>query len=239
MTMCHHVRMCLALGAVVVVSAVPAALGAGKVEVRVTASPHPDLKPPKKDEYSGLPVGGPYAARRIDYKKIDGIAVSLAPVADVSLPAPAPARLEVKRVKLGAPVPFTAVAINTEITLVNRTGSPQTIYSVSDGNTFTAENVAPGAEARFTAGTAGLVEVLCESENDPLLQIYVAPARLVRVVRSGESVTFADLPPGEYRLVTWHRRLPGVTRHVSVTDKETTRLDASVGMKDAELPKAP
>lgn len=90
----------------------------------------------------------------------------------------------------------------------------------------------------FVPSDPGLVEVLPaygEGEEAVAL-IYVAPTPRARKVRHGERVTFAPLPPGSYRVSTWHPVLPGSSEVVEVTPGPLVKLTLTVGVN--ALPKA-
>ena len=54
----------------------------------------------------------------------------------------------------------TAVASKGQLIIFkNATGSPQTIYSVSDGNDFNLGSIAPGATGQALVHSAGTIEV--------------------------------------------------------------------------------
>jgi len=83
--------------------------------------------------------------------------------------------------------------------------------------------------------TAGLIEVVGEY-GDVVAQVLVTPEPWARKVRHGEPVTFAPLPPGRYRVTTWHPVLPGSSKVVEVTPGPLVKLTLTVGVN--ALPKA-
>ena len=89
------------------------------------------------------------------------------------------------------------------------------------------------------ADRPGVVEVLpayADGPQEPLAFIYVAPTPWARKVRNGERVTFAPLPPGSYRVTTWHAVLPGASQVVDVQPGPLVKLTLTVGVNT--LPKA-
>ncbi len=214
-----------------------AALATGKLEVKITACPHPDLKPPKVDDYSGLPAEGG-GVKRIEYKKLDDIVVYVEPVnaAPGGEQKPPAIEIDLSKLKGAGDAPLFVVGSGGEIVFKNKSRQPQSVYSVSEAKKFSATPIAPGAEQRITADKPGLIDILSDATDEVLAQVYVAPCKEVRMGRCGDTLKFSELDAGRYRVVTWHRVLPGVTREVVVEDKKSVKVDATVGMKDADLP---
>src|ERR1044071_3474716 len=110
----------------------------------------------------------------------------------------------------------------------NRRDKPAAVWSVSDGNEFNLGTLAPGADATWTAKSGGAVEVLTDAYSDPVAQIYVAPSAWVGRTRSDKGVTFSNVPPGRYRAVCWHARLPGSQSDVTLVADKTAHVNLKV-----------
>jgi hypothetical protein len=109
------------------------------------------------------------------------------------------------------------------------------LYSVSDGNDFNLGSVAPGTTATFTARSEGLIEILNASLKDPVALVYVAPSPWVSLAKSGGTVEFNNLPPGQYRIASWHPRLPGSETTVTLAANQSSTATIKVGVNT--LPK--
>jgi hypothetical protein len=57
----------------------------------------------------------------------------------------------------------------------------------------------------------------------------------VSVARSGTSVDFNDLPPGECRVMSWHPRLPGSETNINLSANQLSSASIKVGVN--ALPK--
>ena len=214
--------------------------------VRVRAEPKTGYVPPGTTAGSD-PYASPNQAsaqvefgrfERIDYDALSDIVVWAAP-RDARPPAVTPpvVTVDVPRIAPSGGGPVRATGVGGRVLARSRRDDPTGVYSVSDGNDFDLGRLAPDGETAWSARTPGLVEVLCEAFPEPIAQIYIAPSGWVSTTRSGESVRFADLPPGRYRVVCWHPRLPGSETDVVLTPDRVTRVSLTVGVNS--LPKVP
>ena len=69
-----------------------------------------------------------------------------------------------------------------------------------------------------------------QDKQAPIAQVYVAPSPFVERARSRDTVSFYDVPPGEYQVVTWHPRLPGSAQPISLRGDDTSRATVTVGV---------
>lgn len=220
----------------------------GLAELKVTARAEP--KEGVREPSRGVAVydrpansqygGGSGAFEQIDYASLENIVVWVQPAGAAPTTAPVGASAApALRVEVGNPAAGAdrIVAATTKQTLifVNRASRPMTIYSVSDGNDFDLGRVAPGGERSYIVRSPGLIEVLTDSSNRPLARVYAAPTAHVAVTHSGGEVTFNDLPPGQYRVVSWHPRLPGSQTTVELAPNQVQATTITVGVNG--LPK--
>jgi hypothetical protein len=176
---------------------------------------------------------GDYAL--VDYSNLDDIVIWLEPAnANAAGPKPAPIPIAVDAPGRAAAVD-KAVSVGQTIIVTNRASHPQSIYSVSDGNDFDLGSVPAGGQGQFTVKSQGLIEVLTMGAADPLARIYAAPSPWVAMARAGDSVDFNNLPPGSYRLVSWHPRLPGTEETINLAADQMAGASIKVGVN--ELPK--
>ena len=98
-------------------------------------------------------------------------------------------------------------------------------------------DLAAGGPA-FVPTRPGLVEVLGEY-GEVVAQVYVVPTPWARKLRTGERATFAPLPPGRYRVSTWHPVLPGSSEVVAVAAGPLVKLTLTVGVHALPKPAAP
>lgn len=211
--------------------------------VEVKATPHPDAKRPAKDPYTGKSDADKYGLERVDYKKLDEIVVYAEPIIAQGENVPAAALLplavevEGRPMNLGEHAPLAATGVRAKLQIKNTTSTPQTYYCVTEGSAFEFTSVPPGESRETTLNTPGLIEIMAESSDDPIARVFVAPTPWVQLAKSGDDITFEGLPPTKCKVTTWHPRLPGTTHEVALKDNKRTKIEATVGMRDADLPK--
>jgi|GEM_PF-4740564 len=215
----------------------PLAPGRADLVVHVLAQPKTGAQPPpQKVAVFDTPAPQDYGDfAKVDYSDLGQIVVWLEPENSATeLKNRNPVTVDINPSKTVSGVRHVA-SVGEPIVLRNASASPQTIYSVSDGNDFDFESVPAGGQVNYTARSAGLVEILTNSPSATPVQIYVAPSPWVRLTRSGETFQFDNLPPGQYRLVSWHPRLPGSRETVTLTPGHVT--DTSIDVSVNSLPK--
>ncbi|MBC8107022.1 MAG: hypothetical protein H7Z14_10570, partial [Anaerolineae bacterium] len=123
-----------------------------------------------------------------------------------------------------------AASVGQQINFRNTSARPIVLYSVADGNEFELSSIAPGATASYVPKTEGLVEILADPAKPPIAQMYVAPSPWVARAQSGRSVIVNDVPPGDYRIVAWHPRLPSSTSTTTVRAGTVTNSTITIGV---------
>ncbi|MCK6484277.1 MAG: hypothetical protein HUU22_10075 [Phycisphaerae bacterium] len=175
-----------------------------------------------------VPQTGAFAL--VDYDHLDDIVVWLEPQNRVTPDAvPPDITLDVATPDPAGP-PLFATGVGGVLRVRNTGRRAESVYSVSEGNEFDLGALPAGGMARSTLHRPGVVEVLLDSRNEPLARVYVAPSPWVRRARGGQSVVFADLPPGAYRAACWHPRLPGTEQNVQLRADQLTRVTLVVGV---------
>jgi hypothetical protein len=216
----------------------PPAPGMSTLRLSVVAEPKTgvataDTNVSTYDEYGGSAAAakstGPF--EHVDYDALDDIVVWIEPAA---ASATAPVKVDID--------PFhpanrlSAVAgVGGSIIFHNITGNSVNLYSVSDGNDFDLGSVSAGSTVTVNVKSPGLIEVLTDSQKDPLALIYAAPSPQVHLTRAGQTVEFRDLAPGNYHVHSWHPRLPGREITVTLLPDQITNATIKVGVND--LPK--
>jgi hypothetical protein len=128
-----------------------------------------------------------------------------------------------------------AVSVGQQIIFHNTAAVSANLYSVSDGNDFDLGVLPPGGSAAYTVKFPGLIEVLTDATESPVALVYAAASASVRLTHAGQTVDFADLAPGQYKIVSWHPRLPGQRISVNLAPNQITSASIKVGVND--LPK--
>lgn len=165
---------------------------------------------------------------RVDYNNLSDIIVWLEPVVPTSPVTPPPHTMNVDPQKPSGYV--HAASVGQTIEFRNTSSQPIVLYSVSEGNEFELPPIAPGAMASYVPKTEGLIEILADPAKPPIAQMYVAPSPWVSRARSGRTVTFDNVPPGDYRIVAWHPRLPGSTSTTTVQPGTVTNSTVTIGV---------
>jgi hypothetical protein len=166
---------------------------------------------------------------------LNEIVVWLEPVSgDNAKSPPTAATIEVDARKPATSL-SAAVSVGQQVVVRNIGPNSGNLYSVSDGNDFNLASVAPGGTAAFTARSEGLIEILNASLKDPVALVYAAPSPWVSLAKSGSSIEFNNLPPGQYRIVSWHPRLPGSQTTITLAANQASTATIKVGVNT--LPK--
>jgi hypothetical protein len=205
--------------------------GMSAVRINVRAVPKIGRPAPGKPGYDQMAEPGSGSLERVNYDELGDIVVWLEPI-DVTRVAPpggVPPVIDLpgKPARDGL---SAVVAVGAPIIFRNAGSAPFSAYCIGDAGDINLGTLQVGAEAQTVFQSPGLVEVLCESVPDPVARIYVAPSRWVSMTRSGATVDFNNVPPGSYRIVSWHPRLPGMTTNITLAPDQfvTSSVEVSV-----------
>lgn len=213
-------------------SATGPASGLADLRVRVTAEPKEGVatSSAQVQVYDAAAHNQQGAFERLDYASLGNIVVWAEPVLRSTTHQPIPP-LELAVSGSGeGDDSIVAACVGQELVLSNRAAHAMDLYSVSDGNDFDLGSVAPGHQGSYVVKSPGLIEILTDASEQPLARVYAVPARHVAVTHSGAEVTFSDLLPGDYRIRSWHPRLPGsvVTVHLSADQTQSAKITVGV-----------
>jgi hypothetical protein len=210
--------------------------GLAGLRVRVVAEPKAGL--PAARNVSVYDAGTPQgygAFERVDYSSLDQIVIWVQPAMEASDGAVVPsATIHVDPRKPQSEL-SRVVFTRQKLIIQNDGPRPQVIYSVSDGNEFDLGSIPPGASGEFTVKSPGIIELLSDSMADPLARIYAAPTRWAALAKSGQTISFDDLPPGPASVHSLHPRLPGSQVNVSLIPNHIAQAEIKVGVNS--LPK--
>jgi hypothetical protein len=211
--------------------------GMAAAEVRVIAKPKAGLA----EGFAHVPVYDAAPARpaaagafeHVDYSQLTDIIVWLQPETSGRASAPSPISLDVDPRNPSTKV--QPASVGGKVLFHNRSPHPVPLYSVSDGNEFELPAIAPGATGEYTIRSEGLIELLSDPAKPPIAQLYAAPSPWAARVRSGQSITFNDVPPGQYQAICWHPRLPGSSTDLTLSAGQLARSTLTMGVNN--LPK--
>jgi hypothetical protein len=172
---------------------------------------------------------------RVDYSALDDIVVWAEP-ASLALRQPVlpPLMVEVNPKKSVENL-SGAASIGQRLIVHNNGSTAGNFYSVSDGNEFDLGTIPAGGRGEYTIKSGGLIEILSASTKDPVAQVYAATSRWVALTHSEATVDFTDLPPGQYKIYSWHPRLPGSEVSVTISPNQVAKVSIKVGVN--ALPK--
>jgi hypothetical protein len=228
-------------------SAPKTAPGKSALEIAVKAEPKKGYRPPSDSaSYAGGPgdqvsavtgTGGQFAM--LDYNGLYGIVIWLEPV---SGPAP---RANPQSIPLASPNQKTVddaspriVNVGDRLVILNRGTKTDTFYlRFDDGSVADIGGIGAGKSGAYTLQRAGGQSVISDSLDRPIDRLFVSPSPLYKIAHCNTTVTFNDIDPGEYRLKSWHYRLPGSSTNLTLLPNKPTKTTVIVGVN--ALPKVP
>jgi plastocyanin len=114
---------------------------------------------------------------------------------------------------------LVVVPVGSTVTFPNMDPIFHNIYSLSKPRSFDLGNYDKGQTRKVTFPKPGIVEIYCHLHPNMQATVVVTPNRwFARPDRSGQ-YRIADVPPGQYTLVAWHKTA-GFFRKTIVVDNE-------------------
>src|SRR4051794_37599479 len=233
-------------------SSLPA--GMGGLKVTPQAEPKAGYRQP--DDLSGgyvAGVDGPADAndsrrnpfRLIDYRNLEDIVVYLVPE-NGAVSAGGSSGSGSITIDAGRPggegrQGLSVASVGGELIVRNTASRPMSVYLRSGAGTLTDVGAVPPGGSKLASlkspGSLTLFRETGQADDEKLADIYVAPTSWVRKTLSGETISFAPIPPGRYTLTVWHPRLPGSQQSVDVAPGGYTSVSVKIGVNP--LPKVP
>lgn len=218
-------------------SEAPSAAGLASLRVRVVAVPKDGVPTPsgQVQVYDAAARNQHGAYERVDYRSLDNIVVWVEPVLRSDFRQTHLAKTLNINASAGVDRPIVAAPVGQELILSNDAPRAMNFYSVSDGNNFDLGTLAPAKQGGYVIKSPGLIEILTDSLEQPVARVYAVSSPFVVETHSGAEVTFNNLPPGDYRIFSWHPRLPGTSDAVHLSANQTQTATITVGVNS--LPK--
>jgi hypothetical protein len=221
--------------------------GKSAVEIAVRAEPKKGYHPENAAaSYAGGPgdqltttanPAGQYAP--LDYAGLYGIIIWLEPVTgtapaatpqNLPLASPNPKQFDDSSPRVGT--------IGDKLIILNRSTNTDTFYlRFDDGSIADIGTIGGGKSGAYLLKRPGAQSVVSDSLDRPIDRLFVTPSPLYKVAHCNSTITFNDLAPGEYRLKSWHYRLPGSTASLTLAPNKSTKATVIVGVN--ALPKVP
>jgi len=171
----------------------------------------------------------------VDYSALKEIVVWIEPASgSAAKPPQHPVLLDIDPQKPATNLNLAA-SVGQQVTLRNTTSNSANLYSVSDNNDFNLGSIPLAGTATFTARSEGLIEILNAKLKDPVALVYAAPSPWVSLAKSGSTIEFTNLPPGQYKIISWHPRLPGSQTTITLSADQVSTATIKVGVNT--LPK--
>jgi hypothetical protein len=171
----------------------------------------------------------------VDYSALKEIVVWIEPASGTTAKPPQhPASIDLDPQKPATSLALAA-SVGQQVTIRNTGSNSANLYSVSDNNDFSLGSIPPGGTASFTARSEGLIEILNAKLKDPVALVYAAPSTWVSLAKSGSTIEFTNLPPGQYKIFSWHPRLPGSETTITLSADQVSTATIKVGVNT--LPK--
>jgi hypothetical protein len=205
------------------------ASGKANLQIWVLAEPKSGAEQPAAyDSYGNSSSNlGSGKYELVDYAALDNIVVYLQPADSIVAPAATDITLPID-LKKPADALMGVVSVSQKVTLQNTGTKPANFYSQSDGNNFDLGIISPGESASWTVQSPGTIEIWTDSLQNPVGVLYAAPNSLCRLTQAGTIVEFKDLAPGQYKIVSWHPRLPGHFNDVTLSPDQVTKTTIQV-----------
>ncbi|HEV8607003.1 MAG TPA: hypothetical protein VGQ99_16805 [Tepidisphaeraceae bacterium] len=220
-------------------SASPPPAGMASLRIRVVAEPKAGFTSPADRVMTyDAPAKRTNASgdfEPVDYSALKEIVVWIEPVsANSAKSLQSPSSIDIDARKPTTSLNLAA-SVGQQVTIRNTGSASGNLYSVSDGNDFNLGSLPPGGTATFTPHSEGLIEILNASLKEPVALVYAAPSPWVSLAKSGGTVDFTNLPPGQYRIISWHQRLPGSQTDITLSANQASTATIKVGVN--ALPK--
>jgi len=221
--------------------------GKSAAEIAVKAEPKKGYHPPtdaasyaaSSADQPATPSApaGPMAL--LDYNGLYGIVIWLEPTSG-SLANSAPRSLALaspntKPVDDASP---RIAAVGDRLVILNRATTTDTFYlRFDDGSVADIGSIGAGKTGAYALKRPGAQSVISDSLDRPIDRLFVTPSPLYKIAHCNTTVNFTDVDPGEYRLRSWHYRLPGSSTNLTLVAGKVAKSTVVVGVN--ALPKVP
>ena len=221
--------------------------GKSAAEVAVKAEPkkgyHPPSDPMSYASGEGTQAGTSSPQDKqftlLDYNGLYNIVVWLEPTSG-PIPNPTPQNLPLaspnqKAVDDASP---RVGAVGDKLVILNRSSKTDSFYlRFDDGSIADIGSIGAGKTGAYILQRPGPQSVVSDSQDKAIDRLFVAPSPIYKVTHCNSTVTFNDVAPGDYRLRSWHYRLPGTSTNVTLAPGKSTKSTVVLGVN--ALPKVP
>lgn len=146
-------------------------------------------------------------------------------VDDIEGPFPAPKEPAVMDQKALQFIPHVlAVQAGTLVEFPNSDPVSHNVFSISDPKRFNLGLYQSGTARRVKFDRPGVVELLCNVHLEMSAYIVVVKNPYFAQPKADGTFRIANVPPGRYRVRSWHERLPAREQEVEVPVEGTAQV---------------
>ncbi len=182
----------------------------------------------------------------IELKDIAGasvpdVVVSLVPLTFTPPKAEPPDDVEIAQIGEEYRPFVTPVPVGTEVHFPNRDGVQHHLYSLSKAKPFEKPLYSSGTSESVVFDRPGVVTLGCNIHDWMIAYVVVLETPFFAKSDTTGLARIENLPPGRYRLETWHPRLPtSLNREITIAEEGDTRETAALKLRpDRRIRRAP
>lgn len=124
------------------------------------------------------------------------------------------------------------VLVGTTVAFPNDDPLYHNVFSLSRARTFDLGRYPKGSSKSLSFPTAGVVQLFCHIHADMSGYILVLDNPFFTIPDVQGHFVIDSIPPGEYRLVTWHERIRPMVTPVRIESGRTTTLTLRIPLPE-------
>jgi plastocyanin len=125
------------------------------------------------------------------------------------------------------------ILVGTTVDFPNDDPIYHNVFSLSQAKSFDLGRYARGQARSVTFSKPGIIQVFCHIHAD--MSAYILVLRTPFFARPDSTGRFLidGIPPGEYRLVTWHERIRPISQVVRIPPGTVTTIRVSIPLAES------
>ena len=113
---------------------------------------------------------------------------------------------------------LVVIPVGSTLSFPNDDSIFHNIYSLSNAKSFDLGYYPQNESRSITVAKPGVIQIYCHLHKEMSAAILVAPNRWYTKVPENGQFRFSNVPPGEYRLVVWHKSAGFFRRNITVPE---------------------